>query len=244
MSVSASQKSSMLSLLNKTHVEPTPMQTAAPRRHASRLVLISKNNNNTTTTASRLNRRELFTSAMNHQQKADNQQQLEKSANFLNGSSTVYVEEIYQSWLADPKSVHKSWDIYFRTNSVQAPPTLGQSTAAAAPSAGAALLPADLGQLVKLLQQQVTGPTRYSSPSLVPSSPEEKLVEDHLKLYALIRSYQIRGHKKANLDPLGIGRFITFLTHIKNKKIPTKNEINCWIETNIHFVEGVYKTVN
>lgn len=221
MSVSASQKSSMLSLLNKTHVEPTPMQTAAPRRHASRLVLISKNNN-TSTTASRLNRRELFTSAMNHQQKADNQQQLEKSANFLNGSSTVYVEEIYQSWLADPKSVHKSWDIYFRTNSVQAPPTLGQSTTAAAPSAGAALLPADLGQLVKLLQQQVTGPTRYSSPSLVPSSPEEKLVEDHLKLYALIRSYQIRGHKKANLDPLGIGRFLTFLAHIKTKKFQHK----------------------
>jgi len=58
------------------------------------------------------------------------------SANsFLNGSSTTYVEEIYQAWQQDPKSVHKSWDIYFRTD---------------------------------------------------------------------IRSYQVRGHKRAQLDPLGL----------------------------------------
>lgn len=196
--MSATQKSSMLSLLNNK----TPL-IEPPQRHASRLVIMSK-----PSSSSHRGRRELFTSAFNLQQnKPNNTVENEKSANFLNGSSTVYVEEIYQSWLNDPKSVHKSWDIYFRTNSVQAPPTLGQSTATAAPSALAAI--PDINQLVKLLQQQVgaSGPSRYSSPSLVPSSPEDKLVEDHLKLYALIRSYQIRGHKKANLDPLGIGRY-------------------------------------
>jgi 2-oxoglutarate dehydrogenase E1 component len=55
------------------------------------------------------------------------------------------------------------------------------------------------------LIQQATGnkvSSTYSAP--ITSSPEEKLVEDHLKLYALIRSYQIRGHKKASLDPLGL----------------------------------------
>lgn len=26
---------------------------------------------------------------------------------FLNGSSSIYVEEMYNSWLVDPKSVHK-----------------------------------------------------------------------------------------------------------------------------------------
>lgn len=26
---------------------------------------------------------------------------------FLNGSSSIYVEEMYNSWLEDPKSVHK-----------------------------------------------------------------------------------------------------------------------------------------
>ena len=33
---------------------------------------------------------------------------------FLSGSSSIYVEEMYESWRADPKSVHKSWDAYFR----------------------------------------------------------------------------------------------------------------------------------
>ena len=30
-----------------------------------------------------------------------------KSGSFLNGSSAVYVDEMYQAWLADPASVHK-----------------------------------------------------------------------------------------------------------------------------------------
>ena len=32
---------------------------------------------------------------------------------FLNGSSSSYVEEMYESWRADPSSVHKSWQIFF-----------------------------------------------------------------------------------------------------------------------------------
>lgn len=32
---------------------------------------------------------------------------------FLNGSSAVYVEEMYNAWLENPKSVHKVW-LYFR----------------------------------------------------------------------------------------------------------------------------------
>lgn len=133
------------------------------------------------------------------------QQEKQKTEAFLNGSSATYIEEIYQAWVADPKSVHKSWDIYFRTNSVQAPPTLGQQqTAQQQPQGG--LSPTSLNQIMQMIQQ-ATGQKNASLFTSAPmsSSPEEKLVEDHLKLYALIRSYQIRGHKKASLDPLGIG---------------------------------------
>lgn len=151
-------------------------------------------------------RRVIATSSSNDQNKPAAQSQVEeKAASFLNGTNAIYSEEIYQAWLADPRSVHKSWDIYFRTNSVQSPPTLGQL-----PSVNVTSSPSQLNvnQLIQLLQQSVLQPAAgaYSSPSLVPSSPEEKLVEDHLKLYALIRSYQIRGHKQASLDPLGISR--------------------------------------
>uniref|UniRef100_A0AAY4ATS3 2-oxoglutarate dehydrogenase complex component E1 n=1 Tax=Denticeps clupeoides TaxID=299321 RepID=A0AAY4ATS3_9TELE len=41
---------------------------------------------------------------------------------FLNGTSSNYVEEMYYAWLEDPKSVHKSWDIFFRNANAGAPP--------------------------------------------------------------------------------------------------------------------------
>ena len=41
---------------------------------------------------------------------------------FLNGSSSSYVEEMYNAWLQDPNSVHVSWDAFFRSSTAGAPP--------------------------------------------------------------------------------------------------------------------------
>ena len=32
---------------------------------------------------------------------------------FINGTSGIYVERMFNNWKKDPKSVHNSWDIYF-----------------------------------------------------------------------------------------------------------------------------------
>lgn len=32
---------------------------------------------------------------------------------FLNGSSSTYIEKMYESWQHDRHSVHKSWDVFF-----------------------------------------------------------------------------------------------------------------------------------
>ncbi|XP_076846486.1 oxoglutarate (alpha-ketoglutarate) dehydrogenase a (lipoamide) isoform X2 [Brachyhypopomus gauderio] len=103
---------------------------------------------------------------------------------FLNGTSSNYVEEMYYAWLENPKSVHKSWDIFFRNANAGAPPGTAYQS------------PPPLGvSLVELTQ----------APSLVGAQPNvEKLVEDHLAVQSLIRAYQIRGHHVAQLDPLGI----------------------------------------
>uniref|UniRef100_A0A7N6A1T1 2-oxoglutarate dehydrogenase complex component E1 n=1 Tax=Anabas testudineus TaxID=64144 RepID=A0A7N6A1T1_ANATE len=102
---------------------------------------------------------------------------------FLNGTSSNYVEEMYFAWLENPKSVHKSWDVFFRNANAGAPP-------------GAAY------------QSPLTAATSLLAPqlsSLVGAQPNvEKLVEDHLAVQSLIRAYQIRGHHVAQLDPLGI----------------------------------------
>ncbi|XDV48589.1 hypothetical protein PO909_017983 [Leuciscus waleckii] len=103
---------------------------------------------------------------------------------FLNGTSSNYVEEMYYAWLENPKSVHKSWDIFFRNANAGAPPGTAYQS------------PPPLGvNLAGLAQAQ----------SLVGAQPNvEKLVEDHLAVQSLIRAYQIRGHHVAQLDPLGI----------------------------------------
>uniref|UniRef100_A0AAY4APJ8 2-oxoglutarate dehydrogenase complex component E1 n=1 Tax=Denticeps clupeoides TaxID=299321 RepID=A0AAY4APJ8_9TELE len=101
---------------------------------------------------------------------------------FLNGTSSNYVEEMYYAWLEDPKSVHKSWDIFFRNANAGAPPGMAYQS------------PPPVGETLSGLSQVQTG----TQPNV------EKLVEDHLAVQSLIRTYQIRGHHVAQLDPLGI----------------------------------------
>ncbi|XP_018361636.1 PREDICTED: 2-oxoglutarate dehydrogenase, mitochondrial isoform X6 [Trachymyrmex cornetzi] len=110
---------------------------------------------------------------------------------FLNGSTSSYVEEMYNAWLQDPNSVHVSWDSFFRNSTAGAAPGFAyQAPPSLAPSYNqvplGALLP--LGGATQLGQAPVN----------------EKIIDDHLAVQAIIRSYQIRGHHIAKLDPLGI----------------------------------------
>ncbi|XP_004457535.1 2-oxoglutarate dehydrogenase complex component E1 isoform X1 [Dasypus novemcinctus] len=103
---------------------------------------------------------------------------------FLSGTSSNYVEEMYYAWLENPKSVHKSWDIFFRNTNAGAPP----GTAYQSP-------PTSRGALPAMSRAQ---PLVGAQPNI------DKLVEDHLAVQSLIRAYQVRGHHIAKLDPLGI----------------------------------------
>lgn len=111
---------------------------------------------------------------------------------FLNGASANYVEEMYRSWQEDPKSVHVSWDAFFRNSSAGAPPGQAyQPPPTLAPPSGNQVPISNLAPFV--------GQTsRFNEPL------SEKIIDDHLAVQALIRSYQIRGHHIAQLDPLGI----------------------------------------
>jgi len=114
---------------------------------------------------------------------------------FLNGTSATYVEEMYEAWKADPTSVHKSWDVFFRRTDEGAPPGVAYQSP-----------PEIYGHPIKYVTE-VTVPADPSSAgvqaSAVPSD-FQGLILDHLAVYSLIRSYQTRGHNVADLDPLGI----------------------------------------
>lgn len=53
---------------------------------------------------------------------------------FINGTSGIYVERMFENWKKDPSSVHASWDIYFSNieqgkdslQAFQSPPIIDQ----------------------------------------------------------------------------------------------------------------------
>merc|ERR1712212_113497 len=102
---------------------------------------------------------------------------------FLSGSSGSYVEDMYEAWAHDPSSVHASWDAYFRGGAYQAPPSLGNTThpnEIALASLGGAL------------------------PGMSGGAPSAEIIDAHLAVQGTIRSYQVRGHLAAQIDPLGL----------------------------------------
>uniref|UniRef100_A0A2C9JG65 2-oxoglutarate dehydrogenase complex component E1 n=1 Tax=Biomphalaria glabrata TaxID=6526 RepID=A0A2C9JG65_BIOGL len=106
---------------------------------------------------------------------------------FMNGSSSAYIEDMYEAWQRDPNSVHKSWDAFFRQTAKGAPP--GQAYSA----------PPTLRPATGLVPSPLP---RHAVEQGLPV--DEKTIEDHLSVQSIIRSYQIRGHRMAQLDPLGL----------------------------------------
>ncbi|XP_069190727.1 2-oxoglutarate dehydrogenase complex component E1 isoform X6 [Procambarus clarkii] len=112
---------------------------------------------------------------------------------FLNGSSSNYVEEMYTAWLHDPKSVHQSWDTFFRNASAGASP--GEAYTAPPSLADPSPHHVSLASIAPAM-----------TPALSGTPVTDNIIDDHLAVQGIIRAYQARGHLIAALDPLGIDR--------------------------------------
>ncbi|XP_050693402.1 2-oxoglutarate dehydrogenase complex component E1-like isoform X3 [Eriocheir sinensis] len=156
---------------------------------------------------------------------------------FLNGSSSNYVEEMYTAWLEDPKSVHQSWDTFFRNASAGARP----GEAYTAPPSLAEPLPhhVPLSSLAPAL----------TSSHMVSETPiSDKIIDDHLAVQGIIRAYQIRGHSIAKIDPLGINT----VDDSQSRELVVRNYMNQFKESDMErsfklplstFVGGNEKTL-
>lgn len=109
---------------------------------------------------------------------------MDPSDGFLDGNAANYIDEMYMAWKDDPKSVHVSWRAYFKnmesgempmSKAFQPPPLIVSLPDGASP--------AEVGAPVTGRSNDVTS---------------------HLNVQLLVRAYQVRGHHKARIDPLGI----------------------------------------
>ena len=114
---------------------------------------------------------------------------------FLTGQNAAFIAELYKRYLADPQSVDSSWQGFF----------------------------AELGEEPKAFLKEMEGPgwgekrpamlgnghlTEATVPATVAALPADvyQAALDSIRAMNFIRSYRVRGHLIAELDPLGLDR--------------------------------------
>src|SRR6516225_1679778 len=99
---------------------------------------------------------------------------------FLYGANAPYIEDLYERYETDPKSVAAEWQSFFQNLKDDpreiAEKALGDKVKAKAQAKGVELSAADV----------------------------ERATRDSIRALMLIRAYRARGHFHANLDPLGL----------------------------------------
>ncbi|NBB13759.1 2-oxoglutarate dehydrogenase E1 component [Caulobacter sp. SLTY] len=129
---------------------------------------------------------------------------------FLYGGNADYVEDLHARWAENPASVDPSWQAFFASLSDQA----AQVKAAAAKPAwtpnrpGAPRpdwLPALDGQwpAAPAIEAKIGKAVEGRSPAASQEAVRAATL-DSLRAIMMIRAYRMRGHLRANLDPLGI----------------------------------------
>ncbi|MCF6262000.1 MAG: 2-oxoglutarate dehydrogenase E1 component [Xanthomonadales bacterium] len=108
--------------------------------------------------------------------------QLEKlrASSSLFGSNAPFVESLYEDWLADNNSVAAQWQQFF--SSLQ---TAGENS-----------VDRNHSEVIE----------HFRSMAQLPAAAADSSILDHKQagVLKLINAYRVRGHQKANLDPLGL----------------------------------------
>lgn len=124
---------------------------------------------------------------------------------FLNGTSAVSIEAMYDDWLSDPKSVTASWDEFFKNCDAGAAP----GTAYRAPS----------GQ--SFLRTNTATASRNAAEKwpTVDNSAQEQL----FAVQSVVQAYQTRGHYAAQLDPLRMAEMFSNPDYLTKALYPARS---------------------
>lgn len=127
---------------------------------------------------------------------------------FLYGGNAAFVEDLYARWAANPASVDASWQAFFtslndRAEEVKAAAGKRSWTKPGAPAARPDWLSAIDGLWPAVEAKVGAKVAERAAPSASPEAVRAATL-DSLRAIMMIRAYRMRGHLRANLDPLGI----------------------------------------
>jgi 2-oxoglutarate dehydrogenase E1 component len=118
---------------------------------------------------------------------------------FLNGPNASFIAELYSRFVEDPNSVDESWRQFFAELHDEAPAVLAELR-------GADWAP----NQTRIITNGAANGHAVNGDAAVATAPPQTLADirqatlDSVRAMTLIRSYRIRGHLEATLDPLGL----------------------------------------
>ena len=121
-------------------------------------------------------------------------------ATAFNGGNLAYLADLYAKWVASPASVDASFSELFETLGDDAKGVLSDS-------AGASWAPRrfDLGE-PELAKPAAAKGGKPTAPATAPATAVDirAATKDSLRALMMVRTYRVRGHLEAQLDPLGL----------------------------------------
>ena len=136
-----------------------------------------------------------------------------EQTSFLFGANAPFIEELYARYLGDANAVDVEWRTFFEALAEQQGDVLAEIRGASWAPNGARVigavdpetLPSPANRNVKA-NGKANG-AAVATPALIAGQTEEAIraaALDTSRAFLLIRSYRIRGHLEADLDPLGL----------------------------------------
>ena len=138
-----------------------------------------------------------------------------EQTSFLFGANAPFIEELYARYLGDPNAVDGEWRTFFDALAEQKGDVLAEVRGASwAPNGARVIGAVDPETLPSPANRNVKGNGQASGkangaavPAVLAGKTEADIVAaalDTSRAFLLIRSYRIRGHLEADLDPLGL----------------------------------------
>ncbi|MDP3658678.1 2-oxoglutarate dehydrogenase E1 component, partial [Phenylobacterium sp.] len=126
---------------------------------------------------------------------------------FLYGGNAAFVEDLYAKWALDPNSVEPSWRAFFASLQDRADEV---KAAAERPAWAKALSPSPRPEWLSAIDglwPAVEAKVQTKIADREPAADTDTVraaTLDSLRAIMMIRAYRMRGHLRANLDPLGL----------------------------------------
>jgi 2-oxoglutarate dehydrogenase E1 component len=123
------------------------------------------------------------------------------STSFLAGANSSFLEELYSRFLDNPKSVDNAWRQFFLSLDEEAPQVAKALSGASWAPRKNQILGKGNGVL-----EAISVRSAGNNGHLIEASDLNSSITDSIRALMLVRSYRVRGHLAANLDPLNLQR--------------------------------------